>query len=172
MKRGTAFHEAGHAVIALRLGVSIYEASIVGNDERGSDGHVLGWFAPVDLTHPTVQYGDDCVRMAGAFAAGLFVGGFQVGGSATAAFETGYVPLANTCESDLEFLSGKYSATVYRRMARFTLQQVEIHWKQIATVAGELEKRQTLSGIDIIRALESNPIERLSQEEIDARFDC
>jgi hypothetical protein len=161
MKRGTAFHEAGHAVIAMRLGLSVDEASVVGGDERGSEGHVL-LTPPINSTQPAILYAIACARIAGPIAESLFVGGFQVGGDAKAAFEKGHVSIKGW-QSDLEFVPEfrKYSAVVFQGMVNIAIRQVAFHWEQIGTVAGELEKRQSLSGTDIIDALEATPIERL-----------
>jgi hypothetical protein len=49
--RATAYHEAGHAVVAFLRGIRTGEVSIVPNYGEGTGGHVLdlpkpGWFNP------------------------------------------------------------------------------------------------------------------------------
>lgn len=57
MERGaTAHHEAGHAVVAMRMGLKFKRVTILASPEEGSLGYVLGaseplWFRPdVELT--------------------------------------------------------------------------------------------------------------------------
>lgn len=44
--RATAFHEAGHTVMQLQLGLPLRHASIIPNKRKGSLGHVHGGSIP------------------------------------------------------------------------------------------------------------------------------
>jgi Peptidase family M41 len=148
--RTTAYHEAGHAVIGLSLGVKVSRASIVPAEELGTVGHVQ--FIPEDTRRRGVLDKHFVLTVAGPIAEALYRGGFEAGRDPGAAFQKGYKSLSGY-QQDLEVLRSGYAKEVKNRLIEIALKMVDFHWEHIRCIAGELERRNTLAEDDIVRVL-------------------
>jgi hypothetical protein len=137
----TAYHEAGHAVIAVYLRVTIDRITIKPDMDMERLGHVSG--DPASLTIPRWA----AVSIAGVLAEAMHAGGFEAGGDPVAALERGRGKVSGY-QRDLEALPELKSNFV-----EFVVELLEFKWDQIERVVAELERHETLEGDDLARVL-------------------
>jgi hypothetical protein len=140
----TAYHEAGHAVIAVYLRVTIDRITVKPDMDMERLGHVSGDLA--GLT--TLKW--RAISTAGVFAEAMHAGGFEAGGDPFAALERGRGKVSGY-ERDLEALPELKSFD--DNFVEFVVELLEFKWEQIVRVVTELEKHETLEGDDLARVL-------------------
>ena len=152
MSKNTAIHEAGHAVIAIVLGLSVRGATII--PDGNSAGHIIYGTAPEDTWEKWLERGKyrtlaSVVRariistMAGAEAERELIG-YCDGGDGDDVYQV-------TCMADSELmptLSDEW-APLELRMRRQTRRLVKRHRENIKLIANALAERRTLSAVDI-----------------------
>jgi hypothetical protein len=157
-RRATAYHEAGHAVIACRSRIKLRSVTIVpGNGYSGRVEHV----SPLRGIHLDVD-GSNKARMKAEAAIIVSLAG--------PAAQRRYNPRSLRAwhsSSDYELASGlalrlnrdEESAAAYLKwLGMVARQSVEAQWRFIEKLAGALLDRESLSGSEILAVLMSSPM--------------
>jgi len=147
----TAFHEAGHAVMAQLCGRQVTEVEIVGDREHTGMVHSLAFPPdPEDGATPDTE-SDDIERHLKIILAGTVAeatvsgrqGWDETSEDLDAAVRLG-MRLVDDCEDVLPLLE-KLGADVKRDLLR--------HWQAVETLAAELLDRKTLTGSEVRKLL-------------------
>ncbi len=156
-KQEIAFHEAGHAVMAKILGISIHHITIEPGSERPDvEGYVLAG--------KSCSLKDEVsLSIAGFISRALRRGGFQSGQDPKAACSRGCIGLLQSEFQDdfgilrelkQDFPSRELSEIPdFLEMAGFALQKLAANWRDVLKLVSELEKQPTLYREDLARIL-------------------
>lgn len=156
--RARAYHEAGHAMMCLRLGQRIKTVSIVEGEQH------LGFCEAEPARPPRTRKARAVARfhliaigLAGPISEALYLGGFRAGSDLRAALERGK-PSLRGYESDLNALdllppSGEQRTRVLSFVVDFMCEEFELLWPDVHHIARVLAIRRTLSGEEVLRAL-------------------
>ena len=147
--RGTCFHEAGHAVLAVALGLDVVRVSVV-PDER-SYGRLEHRGVTTDQLDPAGEFGDKPAALL-ALAEQLAILRLDAGGAAQRL--AGFDPRGSgsddlSAESAAEraacFL-GDYTASWRGRLRREVERFLEAHWSAVERIAEALNVERELDG--------------------------
>lgn len=167
--RRVAIHEASHAVMAEAVGRRVEEVSIV------PVGNLLGYCYSVAADHPPV-YRDEIRMKAVNLGYGSGSGNITVP-EGIELYNSLWIDLAgmageriafggsipDTCSSDIECAvtlivhgypaEGAEAVAAYDRALDVTEAKLRPHWDAVERVAGALERRRTLNGVEVRRLI-------------------
>lgn len=156
-RRVVAYHEAGHAVVAVVLGVRFQEVTV--RPDTGTDGHIRyrrpvpgsavleGWTD--ERLHRLVRR-EGLVLFAGDHAVKLGTGRRELQGAAGDREQM--AELIGLLHSD-----GPIGAALWRYLNRWSLELVQGHWRAVERVAGALLVRQRLTESEVRPYLRMQP---------------
>jgi ATP-dependent Zn protease len=156
--RSTAYHEAGHAVVRYKLGLSVKAVSIVSDDNSGgrSSHRPPGeWFRPdieTDARHRRRIEDEVMCGWAGALAEE------RLGESSDKELEVGAAQDVNTIVWFASYFTGSdYETEAYiewlRRRTEGLLNRADV-WPAIEAVAAALLEEHTLTGRQVRRIID------------------
>jgi hypothetical protein len=151
-ERLTAYHEAGHAVMAHLCGQQITEVEIVGDADRAGSVHSLSFPTdPAESDDPgaereAIEKRLKCI-LAGTVAESMTSGrhGWDEACEDLDLAVRLAMPLVDDCEDVLPFLE--------ELRARIE-DDLRAHWPVIETLVSELLDRKSLSGVDVRKIIE------------------
>lgn len=150
-ERLTAFHEAGHAVMAQLRGRQVTEVEIVGDREHTGMVHSLAFPPDPEDGVPPEAENDDVERQLKVILAGTvaeaMVSGRRVWDETSEDLNVAVrlgMRLVDDCEDVLPLLEG-IGADVERDLNR--------HWSAVEMLADELLDRKTLTGSEVRKLL-------------------
>lgn len=158
--RHTAYHEAGHAVIAHRLGFKVTLLTIVPNEAENTEGSVtIDWFHDFTTAQRSMvsralrrDYRDYVVQLlAGELAEARATNGRYNTDSGAGDYADGYV-IARIVSKNPE----RYLADC-RRDARKLVRQ---HWGAITAVAAALLEKRTVQRCEFLKLIEGDNNDR------------
>ncbi len=171
----TAHHEAGHAIMRLKVGLSVRKVSIVPEKEDNSLGRCEGsrypvWFNPeieVDTRSRLYIENNVLVLYAGLLAEARFTGRRNHIG-ASQDYRTAVNLAGYACGSDEEL--SKYLAWLFCR-AKAVIDNNPFFWPAVTDLAADLMNRREISGRQV-RSLYHATVQRVIAERSATRLPC
>lgn len=154
-RRGSAYHEAGHAVVSVVLGFrSIKLVTILPGE--GCEARVE--YEPHQAFRPGVEFSPDPEEVVRSQVVGFFAGSFAQGridGDSTADDDSvgDYLKAGTLADPVTE--SEEKAQAYLRDCAEQAELLVAEHWAEVEAVAAALLERQALSGGDVVAIVES-----------------